>query len=406
MEIVVAGVERVDTSWVVGKYWNHKGFERGSGCATRSIFQGKTEKRHEDLLLQQGNACTYHLSFRLPKKLPPSFRGRTVQYYYSIHAHATVQENESHVVTAVAYMPIVLKVDEMGAEEGLESLSLQNGSNRVQYDVGLEVAVNVDEPVVNAMFARGHMGDGVEDPVGVIHSHSNLTGQSYPRVHNGSLPVVGSLMHGSGSRQIDSPVSSLMHTLLVPEQKQPSYNLRVGESPFARFSIHPPRSVCGQHDICLGNNLAGFLDFRVASRQVISGSEEKVRCVGVTVTLESREEVSQEWVAGYTSSDSAVFHRVHCELSESTVDTVVTNILLTVPKYVTPSFSTDLIQHSWLLRFRFAVLKNDTEEPEEVHWALPVRIGPHQTGSIITNPGTHASLQDAMQVSREVTLKS
>lgn len=406
MAIVVAGVERVDTSWVVGKYWNHKGFEKGSGCATRSIFQGKAEKRHEDLLLQQGNECTYHLSFRLPKKLPPSFRGRTVQYYYSIHAHTTVQENESQVVTAVSYLPIVLKVDEARADEGLESLSLQDGSGRVQYEVGLEVGVYLEEPVVKAMFAREHVGDGLEDPVGVTHSRSNLTEQLYPRVQNGNLSVAGSLMHGSGSKHIDSPVSGLMHTLSFPEQKQPSYNLRVGEAPFARFSIHPPRCSSGQHDICLGNNLAGFLDFRVASRQVISGSEEEVRCVGVTVTLESREEVSREWVAGYTNSDSAVFYNVHCELSECTVDTVVTNILLSVPKYVTPSFSTDLVEHSWVLRFRFAVVKNDAEEPEEVNWALPVRIGPQRRGSIITNHGTHAALQGAMQVSREVTLKS
>jgi len=405
--VVVAGIERVDTSWVKRSYWNNDGFEKGSGCATRSIFEGKAEKIHEDLLLQDGNACLYHVSFRLPKKLPPSFRGRTVQYYYSIHAHAKVQEDESKTVTAVAYLPVVLGLEEMGGEEGLGSLALQEGSDRVEYDVGEVLEVDLDEPIVDALFARGHGDGSLEDQVGVKQFRSyQAEGLARTAHTNGTRSGTGSLMHGIGKRQIDSPVSSLSHPIALPGHKQPSYNLHVGGVQFARFSVHPPRCMGGKNDICLGNNLAGFLDFRVASRQVISETGEKVRCLGVTLTLESKEEVSQEWVAGYTSSDSAIFHRVHCELSESTVDTVVTNILLTVPRYVTPSFCTELVHYSWVLRFRFNVLRNDSVEAEQIHWALPIRIGPERAGGIIVDYETHAGTQGAAQVSKEVSLKT
>lgn len=77
--------------------------------------------------------------------------------------------------------------------------------------------------------------------------------------------------------------------------------------------------------------------------------------------------------------------QVHDEHQELTPDTLLTHFMFTLPVEESASFSTHLIQHSWILRFEFTTVYpqqastwglSKAQGPETVTWLLPIFVAP------------------------------
>ena len=77
--------------------------------------------------------------------------------------------------------------------------------------------------------------------------------------------------------------------------------------------------------------------------------------------------------------------QVHDEHQELTPDTVLTHFMFSLPSEECPTFSTHLIQHTWLLRFEFTTVYqpqssgwglSKAKAPETVSWLLPILVAP------------------------------
>lgn len=77
--------------------------------------------------------------------------------------------------------------------------------------------------------------------------------------------------------------------------------------------------------------------------------------------------------------------QVHDEHQELTPDTVLTHFMFSLPSEECPTFTTHLIQHTWLLRFEFTTVYqpqssgwglSKAKAPETVSWLLPILVAP------------------------------
>lgn len=156
-----------------------------------------------------------------------------------------------------------------------------------------------------------------------------------------------------------------------------SYNLKVGNHSLVRISLHPP--VEGQ--LQPGSTLAGTLDFRFSQ----AAAQEDIaapKCVQVVIMLETEEKVQDQWQAP-SKRQATPIRKVHDEHQELTPDTILTHFMFSLPYEECPSFSTHLIQHTWLLRFEFTTVYQPqtsgwglsrAKPPETVSWLLPILV--------------------------------
>lgn len=144
-----------------------------------------------------------------------------------------------------------------------------------------------------------------------------------------------------------------------------SFALRIGDAPLARVCVHPPLA----GPIQPGSTLAGTLEFP---------QDGPLRCMQVTVSLETEEAVVAAWRGkGAAGSSGGGLRRVLEEQSEVTADAACTHFLFSLPRDATPTFQTPLVSLKWLLRFAFTALR-DGGGAEELSWSLPLAVLPPQ----------------------------
>jgi hypothetical protein len=98
-----------------------------------------------------------------------------------------------------------------------------------------------------------------------------------------------------------------------------------------------------------------------------------LRCMQVTVSLETEEAVEAAW----RGKGGGGLRRVLEEQCEVTADTACTHFLFSLPRDATPTFQTPLVSLKWLLRFAFTALR-DGGGTEQLSWTLPLAVVPPQ----------------------------
>lgn len=125
----------------------------------------------------------------------------------------------------------------------------------------------------------------------------------------------------------------------------------------------------------LGEDIVGTLDF----------SSRTVRCIQVSVTLQCEEILAYSNTAVTTpqsqgTSNSSVEHGKimnYTKHHEVCLGLTQTQVILPIPLYVTPSFSTNLVELKWRLHFEFVTSINselDAPSNEDYSWKAPTEI--------------------------------
>lgn len=165
-----------------------------------------------------------------------------------------------------------------------------------------------------------------------------------------------------------------------------SFALRIGDAPLVRVCVHPPL----MGPLQPGATLAGTLEFPDDSEPLPGGAPlgppgtvpgSKLRCMQVSVMLETEEAVDASWrPAGKGSSaggGGTPLRRVLEEQVEVTADTACTHFVFSLPRDATPTFHTSLVGLRWVLRFQFmAVREGGGAKIEQLTWTLPLLVLP------------------------------
>lgn len=161
-----------------------------------------------------------------------------------------------------------------------------------------------------------------------------------------------------------------------------SFALRMGDHHLARVTLYPPLS----GPLRPGATFSGVLEFPSPM------GESCLRCVQVTVLLETEEMVDAAWRTssrGASAIQASGLRRMYDEHVETTADTDCTNFTFTLPPDAQASFQTPLIALKWVLKFIFAavLLKNEGGKvlygpTETLTWAVPLVVLPPMAGNM------------------------
>ena len=180
-----------------------------------------------------------------------------------------------------------------------------------------------------------------------------------------------------------------------------SFALRIGDAPLVRVCVHPPLMGPLQPGAILAGTLEFFDDSEPLPLPGVGGggssgatagvglnpSSRKLRCMQVSVMLETEEAVDAAWKPGGkggSAGGSAPLRRVLEEQMEVTADTACTHFVFSLPRDATPTFHTPLVGLKWLLRFQFTAMREGTgagnNKLEQLTWTLPLLVLPPPHG--------------------------
>lgn len=208
---------------------------------------------------------------------------------------------------------------------------------------------------------------GMQQPNGSVVPPRHPKGSIFPPLRTHSELSLGSA--------VDSPLANATPSQPLDIQGHRSYNLRVGDRPLVRLSLHSP--LFGE--VTLGGTINGAIDMR-ASHEAALQDPAAPKCVQVVVLLETEEWVQNKWRGPHTS----VTRKVYDEHQELTPDLLLTHFILSLPVDACPSFATPLVSLRWVLHFEFTTSVpaakrgwlSGAPAPERIAWSLPVLVWP------------------------------
>ncbi|CAD7696629.1 unnamed protein product, partial [Ostreobium quekettii] len=390
LSVEVSGAERVDPGWVAPAYLaSSPHASRDSRRVVRDIFRSETARLGDDCPLSAGTSRRFAVGLRLPRTLPPSFKGTSVRYVYEVVVSAKLApggecgrrggERRLQVKAAFQVWPRADGMDrstraiggggsprggpaQSGAEGEAptlevafaspgERLPLQWGELRRSRGGLVASGSEVDESDVVLETPRN---DAIENqnpnmgmsmpPPSVCESEFSAPGSSFtvsPMSRRPSGPDVAAKSPG-----VEPVVTSV---------SQRTYNLRMGDDLLVKFTLQPPM----RQVLHPGATFGAVLDFRDSFGRGEDATPAKRsgarRCMMVSVMMETEEEVRGEWLPpSLRARDSCAIRRLYSEHMELTSDVLVTNFTFSVPPGAPPSFRTPLLALSWVLRFEFS----------------------------------------------------
>jgi len=172
VEIVFAGVERVDTSWVSPSYRKNvpainSDRRRVQRNVVKANLQAATQGNFSDANLRR-----FLLRFKLPAWLPPTFKGTAVRYSYHLDAHLNYFQYEAGVVAAAA----AAGVDP--PKQGTPGLISTRLALHIWPDQGSTTGGNAD---TNSAVANKKSG--------TLHHLKNASGDVFPLVLDEDAPI-------------------------------------------------------------------------------------------------------------------------------------------------------------------------------------------------------------------------
>jgi hypothetical protein len=500
VEIVFAGIERVDTSWVSPSYRkNTPAINSDRRRVQRHVvlanLQAATQGNFSDANLRR-----FLIRFKLPTWLPPTFKGTAVRYSYYLDAHLSYFQYDAGVVAAAAAtgvdppkqgtpgsistrLALHIWPDQEANSENTATNTTTSSSQYKQsnnnargggnsggsdvfplalgedapikcWEVGPGTAVEdaishisklvtTGSGIPASPFSPGRMktslsrqqssgpllGGGAGSgsgrmPSGLLHSDS-ASEISYDEGPNapsssaallagsrqnssGAPPSLSRLSLGSEQATERSNASISTATTTAPTTAVQSaeaggagglrtFALRIADAPLVKVSIHPP--LLGP--LQPGSTVTGTLEFptnNTTSSQssgaaggdggenaaAAGSSSGQLRCMQVSVMLETEESVDSTWRpvgkgSNTTSSGAGAgsLRKLLEEQIEVTADTTCTNFIFSLPRDATPTFQTPLVALRWVLRFHFMAMRpGKGAKIEQLNWTLPLVVLP------------------------------
>lgn len=179
------------------------------------------------------------------------------------------------------------------------------------------------------------------------------------------------------------------------------FALRIGDAPLVRLSVHPPLMGPLQPGATVTctlefptnatlNNAGGATSGDGATGKKVpnAAASSSLRCMQVTVALETEESVDIVWRPvgkGFNVSSSSStaggggggLRKLLEEQIEVTADTTCTNFVFSLPRDGTPTFQTPLVALRWVLRFHFMAMgQGKGAKMEQLNWTLPLVVLP------------------------------
>lgn len=436
MEIVFSGIERVDTSWVSPEYRRGVNpINLDKRRVQRHVVQSKLQATTQGTF-NDSNLRRFLIRFMLPSWLPPSFKGIAVRYSYLIEASVNYFSYAERIdpdappearslkrtpITASVRLPLRIwphrdfglciekngSVSSINIADSGDSLGgiPEGGSNKGDAFPVLrpdEVPLKCWEvgPGTTVEDAIGHiikLGTGMTGNGALSESHhysprlqvqqqrdggsGRLTSDAGSEISHEDASVVPSEKSKQSSlsmaRQITSEAERpVFFSAAVGSMELPAgnggprtFSLRIENLPLVVVCIHPPLT----GSLKPGVNFAGTLEFPSSGS---GGGPAPLRCMMVTVLLETEEKVEKSWQPARRSSSGNALRRVHDEYVEVTADTACTHFVFSLSPEATPTFETPLVSMLWVLRFLFVAQHVDTGRMEQLTWTLPIYVTP------------------------------
>eukprot|EP01024_Parvocaulis_polyphysoides_P054573 TRINITY_DN5519_c0_g1_i1.p2 TRINITY_DN5519_c0_g1~~TRINITY_DN5519_c0_g1_i1.p2 ORF type:complete len:324 (+),score=39.70 TRINITY_DN5519_c0_g1_i1:71-973(+) len=145
-----------------------------------------------------------------------------------------------------------------------------------------------------------------------------------------------------------------------------TYVLRLRDEVLMRCSMNQSIGV-----VKPGSSISGVMDFR-------KGEEESesvgARVRQVVLSLETEESVQSDHLVNNRQSQGSLVRCLYEEQQFVVQDVQTLGFTLSVPPLAPPSFSTQVVNHKWFLRFELVALTENKRQTEVTLWKLPLQV--------------------------------
>ncbi|GMH41044.1 hypothetical protein BSKO_08954 [Bryopsis sp. KO-2023] len=420
LEAVCKGVEQIDPGWISSSYFaDTPHFAKDTRKVFRNVLKTQPAQLAEGVDFFPGQERIFAVGLRLPKGLPPSFKGTSVRYSYDLEVtakyqtHPFGQPSNGNPKTGEVMEKTVKRSFQVRVHKDLGQSILRSLSG--QSMIGEEQRQSNDLPMVEVKFqSEGDMvrlqwGELERDDCRTSRSETSsrhLSGNLESFTPHGlemdgtppndgqlqpqnsaqsasesefSMHTMGHLHRRSASSDVGTPTAGRKQLTMTVSQK--TYNLRLGDQNLVRFSLNPGLN----QELHPGSTFGGVLDFR---ESVGSSAATGKQCISVSVMLETEEEIQQAWLPpSLKARDGCVIRRLYCEHVELTTDVLMTSFSFSIPPGAPCSFRTPLLTLRWVLSFEFTVgeagqvdsagiIRKPNNRCEQLNWRLPVTVKP------------------------------
>ncbi|KAI3984291.1 hypothetical protein MKX01_011245 [Papaver californicum] len=436
----IKGTEKLDTQWFsMQKPFSGTKHRRGEqvflDCSAPRVISNQ--------IVSSGATKTYIVRTELPNSMPPSYRGTAIRYFYCVRTtlsgrflaleRGSRRDLMKETVLLEDHIPLQIWVSQKTS-----GLLNEDHSDGILQATTIPMDIYWKEKDSDSEWARvnetsdgGEEGyDSSRDETSSVSSYNPSKG-NLSKAFGSSLSLQSAasrfsnkdLLHLQGERSSLSSYLALPHVsvaevlydssgdVLSPNKKSPavlspskqrkhpfspgedtiippvagtsepvasegfvrgrSYNIRLDDQVLLRFSPKNSDSTYYFSDM-IGGTLTFFHD------------EGARRCLEVSITLETSETISQQFVHP-SRRNAPMITKIQSDRYEVVADLVQTSFLFSIPMDGPMSFSTPLVSVQWALRFEFFTTPKNVDWTRYDHplliegrdkgeWVLPITV--------------------------------
>lgn len=328
---------------------SHNNFHMANNTDAIPIFSTPQSLLFVDLKLGPGESKSFGYQIKLPKQLPPSFRGKAIRTHYNLAIGTQKLDLKGRPEPKNILVPFRLfpHVDTMGKQpiHSLHDPIVQKNDEAI--------ITTLTDPVDKVSFFKSardirnktsstttgeeddDLGSYISNLLSSNNQQQNL--QAYTGPLNGLSKRSSSLIPTSTYRCSDNVEYFVKYQHLDSEKPfKSSFELGRGGHRIASASLSKPIFRVGE-DIVL------LLDFTGA----------KLSCYHVTASLETTEQVSVNVAKKSEQETIVATRRIFSQLATATFSTLKSHFDFTIPSTATPQFSTSVLSLNWSIKLDF-----------------------------------------------------
>ncbi|KAH7156168.1 Rgp1-domain-containing protein [Dactylonectria macrodidyma] len=305
-----------------------------------------------DLQLAPGDSRAYEYSFRLPKGLPPTHRGKAVKISYSlvVGTQRAGGAKEQQVRSVEVPFRVLGSVNSHGEILGHDLMNPY---------VLLRDQAQVTNPSLSGKEQKTNGVNGAHGRPSTMNDFLLYVDDlvSRPRDESGSILLPTS---GNGNSRRPSAYEEATTT-------QESIHLAIMRSNMASGGQQSPN----RFEIARNGQRVGVVMLtRPAYRlgevvtMVVDFTDADIRCYAMHATLETSEKIDPSLAVRSESSIHRVTRKVHAASSEATLYTRRVTFNATIPITATPEFVTSGVSLDWKVRIEFVVPSQGSDDSD------------------------------------------